>query len=206
LCSLYFDGHKEKTTVQEKVGTKFYCWIDTEEQDVSILEIFQFGTKYSIVDFIPTNYMQTATLSARRDHIAMIFGTGGGVIRLIVAYHGRLLLWMCCQLHAKELPLQHLCQYFDGHTTGPHCLSDIIRKHLNGCEQLQTMDFFLTETSLPETLFRCGILMGVMSYPQTKLHHIFVGKTYSLSLSSLGKGEKNFTWSHDLVAKHTLIL
>jgi hypothetical protein len=25
LCSLYFDGHKEKITVQEKVGTKFYC-------------------------------------------------------------------------------------------------------------------------------------------------------------------------------------
>ncbi|CAH0551078.1 unnamed protein product [Brassicogethes aeneus] len=134
LKGLYFDGRKDNTLRQEKVGNKYYRKT-VKEEHLSLLQepesvyighiVPASGTAINLCDairvFLETKQIdQKELLVIRCDGTIVNTGMKGGVIRLLEEALKRPFHWFVCQLHSNELPLRHLLQDLDGQTTGPH--------------------------------------------------------------------------------------
>lgn len=147
ITGLFFDGRKDKTIKQDKIGNKLYRKTFTEEHIVLISEP---GSKYlghvtplsgsalsikkKIVTFLEkkTNFSDLVAIGC--DGTVVNTENKNGVIRMLELYLKRPLQWLICLFHANELPLRHLLQHLNGHTTGPYGYSGPIGKawlHVN---------------------------------------------------------------------------
>ena len=57
---------------------------------------------------------------------------------------------MICQIHANELTICHLFEYYDGKTTGPRSYSGPLNKALIGGEKMRIVKFEALEFQLPD--------------------------------------------------------
>ena len=164
ITGLYFDGRKDQTLIQKKIGNTSSK--DTiQEEHISIIE--EPGSKYSghiavktgsaktiatgLYDFLCEYNIDTEKLLAIGcDGTAVNTGSKGGVIRILELKLDKTLHWFICQLHANELPLRHLLQTLDGKTSGPRGFTGEIGKNLDGCENLIICDFECIPSKLPE--------------------------------------------------------
>lgn len=148
LVSLYFDGRKDKTLVQEKKGDKYFKATKVEDHYVLVQEPGQAyyghvtcasgsaeGILSMILEYMAEKKEDLSNLKAVGcDGTAVNTGAKGGVIRRLEVHLGRSLQWNICLLHANELPLRHLFHHLDGNTTGPKTYSGTIGKLLLNCE------------------------------------------------------------------------
>lgn len=107
--------------------------------------------KKEIVTFLEkkTNFSDLVAIGC--DGTVVNTGNKNGVIRMLELYLKRPLQWLICLFHANELPLRHLLQHLDGHTTGPYGYSGPIGKALVTCEQLPATAFHpIQSENLPE--------------------------------------------------------
>ncbi|KAL4104290.1 hypothetical protein QTP88_019593 [Uroleucon formosanum] len=153
--SLYFDGRKDHTFINQKTDDKYYCNKITEEHIKLIREPGSrfmghctpvngtaISIKNSIISYLKTNDICTSKLSVIGcDGTVVNTGSEGGVIRLIEEQLNKPLQWVICQLHANELPLRHLFQHLDGKTSGPHGFSGALGKQLENCHKLPVKKF-----------------------------------------------------------------
>lgn len=153
--SLYFDGRKDVTLVQEKKGTKLYRR-QVSEEHITLLEepnskfighiSVESGSSKCISKAI-FDYFQAKEIPIQNvvaigcDGTAVNTGSTGGIIRLMEKQLGKPLQWFVCQLHANELPLRHLIEKLDGKTSGPRGFTGPIGKQLNTCESLPVVDY-----------------------------------------------------------------
>ena len=160
--AIYFDGCRDKTLIQEKVGQKFYQKTVVEEHYVLVSEP---GSRYfghvsptsgsakeiktSIMDFLRKNINLNDIVAIGCDGTVVNTGFKNGVIRALEWDLKRPLQWLICLLHANELPLRHLINHLDGKTTGPKGFSGNIGKTLDSCENLPVVEFEKIETILP---------------------------------------------------------
>jgi hypothetical protein len=155
LSSVYFNGRKDMTLVQEQKEAKFYRKT-VQEEHITILQ--EPSSKYighiaaesgsaksiatGILDYLQTNNLDTSNLVAIGcDGTAVNTGCKGGVIRLIELKVNKPLHWFVCQLHGNELPLRHLIEKLDGKTSGPRGFTGVIGQQLDNCETLQPVAF-----------------------------------------------------------------
>ena len=132
LRSLYFDGRKDRTLIQEEVGGKLHRRSIVEEHIVLLQEPdSQYlghiapvrGSaeciKQGILAFFAERSVSMECLVAIGcDGTAVNTGHKGGTIRLLEVHLKRPLHWFICLLHSNELPLRHLFEHLDGSTTG----------------------------------------------------------------------------------------
>jgi hypothetical protein len=109
------DGCKDTTFIQGKVGTKFYRRTVT-------------GNMSSYRSLVLTILETFKLVSIGCGGTAVNTDTRGGVIRLLEEYLEGPLQWIICHLHANELPLCRLFQYFVGHNRGLRCFCTYYRK------------------------------------------------------------------------------
>ena len=163
IQSLYFDGRKDQTLINEKKGDSYHKKNIMEEHITLMSEP---GSNYlghvsvsqgtsecitkAIWDFFEDKDCFTDSIQAIGcDGTAVNTKTKGGIIRLLETKLGRPLHWFICQLHANELPLRHLIKTLDGKTTGPRGYTGEIGKQLEECEKYSVCDFDAIETSMP---------------------------------------------------------
>lgn len=163
LLSIYFDGRKDTTLIQEQEGNKYYRK-RIQEEHISLVE--EPGSKYMghlavksgsareisdcIAQFIETAQMKKDEIKALGcDGTAVNTGQKGGVIRLLETKLGKPFHWFICQLHANELPLRHLIENLDGKTGGPRGFVGEMGKKLEGCEKLSVVEFEKIPSDLP---------------------------------------------------------
>ena len=79
-------------------------------------------------------------------------GVHNGAIRQMELKLQHPLQWFICQMHANELILRHLFEYYDGRKTGPIAFSGPISKAIITCENLPIVNFepLQADASLPE--------------------------------------------------------
>ncbi|KAL4083484.1 hypothetical protein QTP88_028800 [Uroleucon formosanum] len=116
--SLYFDGRKDHTFINQKTDDKYYRNKITEEHITLIRE----------------------PRSRFMGHCTPVNGTA------IKEQLNKPLQWVICQLHANELPLRHLFQHLDGKTSGKRGFSGVLRKQLENCHS--NMPFLETAIDL----------------------------------------------------------
>lgn len=168
---LFFDGRKDNTLIQEKVKNKFYRK-EVKEEHISLL--MQPGSRFighvtpvsgsaqhivgAITKFLKeSSYGLGGILVAGCDGTAVNTGVWGGVVRLLEEQLGRPVQWDICLLHYNELPLRHLLQKLDGHTSGPYKLSGPIGAQLNTCETLQVTEFEAIPVDWPNKMLQKNI-------------------------------------------------
>lgn len=180
---MYFDGRKDKTKVFEKVGDRNYTKFVTEEHITLISEPGGTYFGHVVSDSASSRDISSAILSYLYNnsidlhHLLAIgcdgtvvnTGSYGGVIRLLEEHLNRPLQWLVCQLHSNELPLRHLFQKLDGHTTGPHSYSGPIGKMLTSCETLPVVHFEPISADMPFPLITNKL---ALSKDQNYLLHI----------------------------------
>lgn len=162
---LYFDGRKDKTLIQEKIGTKYYRKICVEEHCALVSEP---GSTY-LGHTTPTGgNAHSISVSILRylknllgDNLAEIVAVGcdgtvvntgskNGVLRKLELNLGKPLQWFICLFHTNELPLRHLIHYLDGKTNDPQRFTGIIGKALEYCERSPIVAFKKIPTTLPK--------------------------------------------------------
>ncbi|KAJ8886922.1 hypothetical protein PR048_013136 [Dryococelus australis] len=142
VSGIYFDGRKDKSVVQGKIGTKMYRRVQKEEH---ISLIHEPGGEYV-------------------GHLTLVKVTGIEIAKCILKYleeanfdinqlqaigcDGTAINtgWKNCVIRNIELPLRHLFEYLDGKTTCPASLSEKIGKQLPGCEKLPIVNFETVES------------------------------------------------------------
>lgn len=153
--AIYFDGRKDKTMTQQKIGSKMYRRTIKEEHVSVISEpggkyighvTPKKGTGSEIADSIcehleSKGFDMSAVEAVGCDGTATNTGWRNGVIHNIELKCRRSLQWFICLLHFNELPYRHLLEHLDGTTTGPASFSGPIGKQLPGCEKLPVVDF-----------------------------------------------------------------
>jgi hypothetical protein len=163
IVSIYFDGRKDRTTVQEQKDSKYYRKTVVEEHITLVAEPDQVylghfatdsGTAKNICkgicEFLESNNIDDENLVAVGcDGTAVNTGANGGVIRLMEVHLSRPLQWLVCQLHANELPLRHLIEKLDGKTSGPRGFVGPIGKQLQKCETLPIANFQPIKVDIP---------------------------------------------------------
>lgn len=164
IKSIYFDGRKDKTLINEKIGDRFHRK-EIVEEHISVLaepgSIYlghttpSNGTAKGIINSITTlldsqgcNLDNVICIGC--DGTATNTGWKGGVIQYFEEYLKRPLQWCICMLHANELPLRHLFMTLDGCTSGPREYSGPIGKQLAGCENRTAVTFCAVAGNLPE--------------------------------------------------------
>lgn len=162
LRGLYFDSRKDKTLMQELVGCKLHRKTVIEEHIAMIEEPDSnyLGhiapvrgsadcMKQGILDFFEKRMMSIQFLAVIGcDGTAVNTGYKGGIIRLLELHLKRPLQWFICLLHGNELPLRHLFEHLDGHTTGPHSFSGSLGTQLQECETMPRVQFQKIECDL----------------------------------------------------------
>ena len=162
--SIYFDGRKDETLVNEKIGSTYHPKTKMEEHISIVSEpgnnflghvSVSRGTSQCIsramLDFLSEKKIATESIKAIGcDGTAVNTGSKGGVIRQLELKLEKPLHWFVCQLHANELPLRHLIQKLDGKTTGPRGYTGVIGKELENCEKQQVVKFAAIESDMPE--------------------------------------------------------
>ncbi|CAG9826869.1 unnamed protein product [Diabrotica balteata] len=202
IKSIYFDGRKDKTLVQEKKGERYHKRTIAEEH-VSLIEepnsVYlghvtpSAGSAKSIgkaiIDFlISNNFCLDNLVAIGCDGTIVNTGHKNGVITYIENELKRPLQWFVCALHANELPLRHLFQRLDGATTGPRQFSGVIGKLLEKCEHLPIVDFEIIESDLPELTIPSKELSSDQSYLYDICQAISNGNVYeNLANRSPGK-------------------
>lgn len=161
--SIFFDGRKDTTIVQEKRGKHFHRKIIKEEHVVILAEP---GSLYMghltpksgsaenirkcIVTFLKsTNTDLNKLVAIGSDGTVVNTGSKNGVISQLEHFVGRPLHWFVCLLHCNELPLRHLFQELDGKTSGPKQFSGRIGQSLLSCERLKVVGFRAIPVELP---------------------------------------------------------
>jgi hypothetical protein len=160
--SLYFDGRKDRTYVNEKKGNKYYQSIVSEEHYVLLQEpgaeylghiTPQSGSSEHILDgiinfFNEKNISMDGLVCIGCDGTAVNTGVNAGIIRRLEMQLKKPLHWFICLLHCNELLLRHLMDKIDGRTLGPKSSSGLIGKAIESCEKLPITKF--SKISLPE--------------------------------------------------------
>lgn len=162
--SIYFDGRKDKTLVNEKIGERYHRK-EVLEEHISVLaepgSIYlghttpSRGTAKEIVTSI-VFLLENQGLNLDEvicvgcDGTATNTGWKGGIIQYLEKYFERPLQWCVCMLHANELPLRHLFMSLDGSTSGPKAYSGPIGKELAVCETKTPVPFCAVAGNLPE--------------------------------------------------------
>ena len=163
IQSLYFDGRKDQTLINEKKEDSYHKKNIMEEhitlmsepgsnylEHVSVSQGTSECITKAIWDFFEDKDCFTDSIQAIGcDGTAVNTGAKGGIIRLLETKLDRPLHWFICQLHANELPLRHLIKTLDGKTTGPSGYTGEIGKQLEECEKYSVCDFDAIETSMP---------------------------------------------------------
>jgi hypothetical protein len=148
ISSIYFDGKRDLTLINQKEGDIYYRKKVSEEHislitepDSKYLGHFTPGTGSShsihtgILLFIEEKKLAMDSLVAIGcDGTNVNTGTKNGIIKRIEDSMERPLHWFICMLHANELPLRHLFTSLDGKTSGPKCFAGPIGKQLQNCE------------------------------------------------------------------------
>ncbi|CAH0552762.1 unnamed protein product [Brassicogethes aeneus] len=164
LVGLYFDGRKDKTLVQEKIGNRFHQKTIVEEH-ISLVQ--EPGSSYlchitpnsgsardiaqSILNHLDQSNVSTEELVAVGcDGTVVNTGHKGGIIKILERKLHRSLQWFPCLLHANEPSLRHLFSQLDGVTTGPNTYSGPIGKGLEKCEQFPVVAFQAIATDFSE--------------------------------------------------------
>lgn len=172
LTSLYFDGRKDKTLIQEKKGAKYYKRTVTEEHITLVTEpgsayVTHVCTESGDAESI-SNAILNALKSSRFDlsHLIAIgcdgtnvnTGVNNGVIRRLEVELERPLQWFICMLHLNELPLRHLFQHLDGETSGPKSFTGPIGKALGDCEDKPVTEFLpIPSSNLPTEIDKADL-------------------------------------------------
>ncbi|ESN96663.1 hypothetical protein HELRODRAFT_163757 [Helobdella robusta] len=137
LNSIYFDGRKDKTLVNKKIGVRYHRKVVLEEH-ISILSepnsIFLGHTSPCLVNPFSSWHKISK----------------GGVIKYLEEYLDRALQWCVCMLHANELPFCHLFLALDGCTSGPREYSGPIGKQLATYKNKTTLLFQPLTGHLPD--------------------------------------------------------
>ena len=164
LISIYFDGRKDNTLIQEKTGNKIYRKTIKEEHITLVREpgsqylghiAVNRGSAKAISDGISqalqvNNHIQdNSIIAVGCDGTAVNTGPKGGAIRLLELNLDKPLHWFVCQLHANELPLRHLLDKLDGKTGGPRGFMGEIGKSQEECEKLGVVSFQRVPFDLP---------------------------------------------------------
>lgn len=164
LKSIYFDGRKDKTLINEKIGDRYHRKEVLEEHISILAEPGSFylghtspnrGTAKEIFNSI-TTYLEDQGLDLNEvicvgcDGTATNTGWKGGVIQYLEKHFERPLQWCVCMLHTNELPLRHLFLTLDGRTSGPTEYSGPIGKELAVCENKTTVSFCAVAGNLPD--------------------------------------------------------
>lgn len=164
IKSIYFDGRKDKTLINEKIGNR-YRRKEVLEEHVSVLaepgSIYLGHTTPNRGTGKEIQISITTLLEGQRwklddlicvgcDGTATNTGWKGGVIQNLEQYLKRPLQWCVCLLHANELPLRHLFSTLDGPTSGPKEYSGPIGKQLVGCETKTPVSFCAVAGNLPD--------------------------------------------------------
>uniref|UniRef100_A0A8D8THB2 Uncharacterized protein n=1 Tax=Cacopsylla melanoneura TaxID=428564 RepID=A0A8D8THB2_9HEMI len=167
LVSLYFDGRKDKTLVNEKKGDKYFQSTKVEDHYVLVQEPGHTyfghvtcdsgsatGILTSILSYMDSKNEDLTNLKAVGcDGTAVNTGSKGGVIHRLELHLGKALQWNICLLHANELPLRHLFHHLDGQTSGPKTYSGNIGKLLVTCETMFPVSYVViplpADTVLP---------------------------------------------------------
>lgn len=153
--AIYFDGRKDNTLVQEKIGSKMYRKV-VKEEHISI--IHEPGGNYighvtpvkgtggeiakCILEHLEKEQFNLNEIVAIGcDGTSTNTGWKNGVIRNIETQIGHPLQWFICLLHCNELPFRHLLEHLDGVTTGPSSFAGVIGKQLSDCEKLPIVTF-----------------------------------------------------------------
>lgn len=161
---LFFDGRKDKTLSQEKIGNVFHRRVIKEEH-ISVLQ--EPGSKYlghvtptsgsgrsianAIVNLLNESGIGSdSLLGIGCDGTVVNTGKKNGAIRFLELELKRPLQWLICQLHLNELPLRHLFQHLDGATSGPKEYSGPIGKLLECCEQMPVVNYVAIDGDLPK--------------------------------------------------------
>lgn len=159
---IYFDGRKDNTFFQDKLGNKMYRRVKKEEH-ISIVR--EPGGQYighvspdsstgqgiaeSILKYLEDNSFDLDEVEAVGcDGTATNTGWKNGVIRNIEAKINRPLQWFICLLHFNELPYRHLFQFLDGESTGPSTFSGVIGKRLPDCIKMSVVEFEKVESEI----------------------------------------------------------
>lgn len=163
LLGIYFDGRKDQTISQVKIGEKFVRKTVLEEHIVLLSEP---GSKYishftatsstalaiktDLFEFLVKKEFDIRNLNVIGcDGTVVNTGPNGGVIRLLELELKRPLQWFICMLHCNELPLRHLFLKLDGRTVGPKAFSGLIGRQLQICETLPVVLFEPILSELP---------------------------------------------------------
>jgi len=163
IFGLYFDGRRDKTLKQTKVGKITARTTIKEEHIVLVSEP---GSMYlghvapisgkvqsvaeSILYFLNKNVDITTLQAIGCDGAVINTGHNNGIIRQIEIFLGHPLQWFICLLHTNELPLRYLLLHFEGKTFGPKGYCGPIGKQLERCEEMPIVKFEKITVSLPE--------------------------------------------------------
>jgi len=155
VVALFFDGRKDSTLVNEKVGNTYHRR-KTVEEHISLIQ--EPGSVYighttplsgkgaalaaSITKFFRDhNITLDHLLAAGFDGTPANTGAKDGGLIGLEREIGRALQWLICLLHFNELPLRHLVIKLDGKTTGPNSFSGPIGKAISTCEKKPVVNF-----------------------------------------------------------------
>lgn len=153
--AIYFDGRRDNTLVQEKIGAKMYRRVRKEEHITLICEpdsqyighiTPKTGTGKDIAESIfgcmnMMDFDMNEVVAIGCDGTVTNTGWKNGVVQNIEVRCQRPMQWFICLLHFNELPYKHLFEHLDGTTTGPASFSGPIGKQLPSCEKNPVVDF-----------------------------------------------------------------
>lgn len=201
LQSVYFDGRKDKTLKNEKIGRKFYKRSIVEEHIVLIREPESkyighvspesgnaSNTAKSILEYLNKEFDLSQLAAVGCDGTPTNTGPKGGIIRLMEIHLGRPLQWFVCQLHGNELPLRHLFQNLDGLTSGPKSFSGPIGTLLQTCETLPLVKFSPIKSEFDFFAVNLNDLSSDQGY-LLELCRAIVGENWSVDLANKTPGK-----------------
>lgn len=151
VSSIYFDGKRDATLSQHRVGNKIYPTSVIEDHYVIIAEP---GGHYlhhvtpksghgvniakAIYKFLLSNSLQDKIMVVGGDGCNANVGWQAGAIHYLEMFLGRPLQWQICMLHGNELPFRALFTMYDGRTSGPQSFSGQLGRKLK--KQLCTQE------------------------------------------------------------------
>jgi len=126
-----YDGRKDVTLMQDRVGEKHYTSRKTEEHvtivslpdgkflgHISPTDGKAITVSKSLIQFLQEENIIDQIEALACDGTNTNVGAEGGINHLIEVSIGRALQWNVCLLHENELPLRHIIIELDGPTTG----------------------------------------------------------------------------------------
>lgn len=202
LRGLYFDGRKDLTLVQKEINDKRYQ-SSIREEHISMVkqpENTYLGHTTPVSgcakDICESMLNTLKEMGVGTENLRVLGSDGtvvntghlSGVIRVMEVYLKRPVQWCICLLHANELPLRHLLQDLDGHTTGPYSYSGPIGLAIQNCELRPTVRYAAIDAPIPQ------VDMKVLSTEQKymfEMHSAIVSGYCSDDLAARNPGKLN---------------